>query len=325
MKNLFNKILKSLNFSGRDWAVLTLALLLAFSVWLIHNLSLKYNDYLNASVVARCNIDGHTDVSEGSSEVMAKCSANGFNIITSKIRGRRKSITIDFKPSEMRHKEGDTFYILSKDLHEYAAKLYGDDVSVDYFVTDTLFFRFPFQDYKRVPVHPVYSLSFKTQYMAGGELEVYPDTVTIYGEPFHLENITSVYTKLVKYSELSEDVQGMVRLEQIKGVRMSAEEVRYSVDVTRFVELRKTLQVKPSEVPADKEIRVFPASAEVVMKCRFPLLEEPSQDMTLIADYGEYQKSISGISPLQVLNLPRGVIEYEIVPPVVGWVVEDRQ
>lgn len=325
MKNLFNKILKSLNFTGRDWAVFSLALLLAFSVWLIHNLSLKYNDYLSVAVVARCNIDGHTDVSEGSSEVMAKCSANGFNIITSKMRGRRRSISIDFRPSEMKHKEGDTFYILSKDLHEYAARLYGDDVSVDYFVTDTLFFRFPFQDHKRVPVHPVYSLSFKTQYMADGELEVYPDSITIYGEPFHLENISSVYTRPLKYSELSEDVQGMVRLEQIKGVRMSADEVRYSVDVTRFVEIRETLHIKTDNVPSDKDIRVFPSSAEVIMRCRFPLLEEPSQDVSAVADYDDYQKSVSGISPLRLRNLPRGVIDYEIVPPSVGWVVEDRQ
>ena len=50
MGDLYNRILKSFNISGRDLAVFLLALLLAFSIWLIHNLSLKYNDYLTASV-----------------------------------------------------------------------------------------------------------------------------------------------------------------------------------------------------------------------------------------------------------------------------------
>ena len=51
-----------MNFNRRDWVVLLLALLLAFSTWLIHNLALRYNDYLKVSVTAVCNIDGHYNV-----------------------------------------------------------------------------------------------------------------------------------------------------------------------------------------------------------------------------------------------------------------------
>jgi len=63
MRRLYQKLLDSLNISGRELAVFLLALLLAFSIWLIHNLSLKYNDFLTSTVIAQCNLEGYSPVS----------------------------------------------------------------------------------------------------------------------------------------------------------------------------------------------------------------------------------------------------------------------
>jgi hypothetical protein len=202
MRKLYHRLLKSLNINGRDFAVLLLALLLAFSIWLLHNLSLKYNDYLSVSVVAHSNLEGYSDVSADRSEVMARCRATGYNVISSNVKGRKKVVDIEFKPSVMRHKSGETFFVTASDLQEYAHLIYGDDVTVEYFVTDTLFFRFPAQDHKKVPVHPVYSVTYRTQYMSSGGFQVEPDSVTLYGEPHRLEIIDRVYTSPIRYSDL---------------------------------------------------------------------------------------------------------------------------
>ena len=81
MKNLFNRLLDALNISGRDWVVLILSLLLAFSVWLIHNLALKYNANLTVKVIAECNLDGHENTSAATAEITARGRATGYNII----------------------------------------------------------------------------------------------------------------------------------------------------------------------------------------------------------------------------------------------------
>ena len=72
MRDLIHKILQLLNISGRDWAVFLLALLLAFSIWLIHNLSLKYTEFMQASVEAVSNIEGHFNKSSNRSDVIAR-------------------------------------------------------------------------------------------------------------------------------------------------------------------------------------------------------------------------------------------------------------
>ena len=48
---------------GRDLAGLLFSLLLAFSIWLIHNLSLNYTQVIAVPVTARSNIEGHQELS----------------------------------------------------------------------------------------------------------------------------------------------------------------------------------------------------------------------------------------------------------------------
>lgn len=323
MRRLYNKLLASLNISGRDLAVFLLALLLAFSIWLIHNLSLKYNDYLTASVQAQCNIEGHANLSINSSDVMARCRATGYKAIMSDIKARRRPVTVNFDPSVMRYMEDDLFYVLASDLTEYAHLIYGDGVTLEYYVSDTLFFRFPQVDHKKVPVHPVYSVSYMPQHISSGELEVIPDSVTIYGETRVLENIDKVMTEPVKHSSLSSDIQGLVRLEKIKGVRMSVSEVHYLLDVSRYVEMKVTLPVTVVNMPADRKLIPFPSKADVMLKLSFPLQEEP-EGLELKADYDDFITSLSGVCPLVLSGETKGLISYEVDPVAVNCVLEYR-
>ena len=323
MKRLYDRLLKSLNISGRDLAVFLLALLLAFSIWLIHNLGLKYNNYLTASVKAECNIEGHTNISLNTSDVIARCRATGYKAIMSDIKARRRPVTVTFSPTVMHHKEGDLFYLLASDLTEYTHLIYGDGVTLEYFVSDSVFFRFPEVDHKKVPVQPVYSVSYMPQHISSGELQVIPDSVTLYGEARLIQNIDKVMTEPIKHSSLSADVQGVVRLEKIKDVRLSVTEVHYLLDVRRYVEMKMTLPVTVENVPADKKLVPFPSKADVVMKLAFPLEGDP-EGLELKADYNDFITSLSGVCPLKLTGEAKGLISYEVVPVAVNCVLEDR-
>ncbi len=322
MRKFYNRLLESLNISGRDLAVFVLALLLAFSIWLIHNLSLKYNNYLTSTVIAQCNLEGHSNISINRSDVVARCRATGYQALTSRIR--RKPVTVNFNSSVMRHKGDDLFYVLSSDLTEYAHMIYGEGVTLEYFVSDTVFFRFPEVDYKKVPVRPVYSISFAEQYMGDGELKVVPDSVTVYGESYRLARIDKVFTEHIRYSSLTSDIQGVVALEKPDGVRISAEEVHYMLDVARYVEITRTLPVKVVNLPPDKGLQVFPSSAVVAAKLTFPLVDTGYENIELIVDYDDYLNSLSGKCPVRLSNMPKGLISYEVEPVSVICVQEDR-
>lgn len=303
--------------------VLLLALLLAFSIWVIHNLSLKYNNYMSVPVVAKCSIPGHASASADKADVTARCRATGYKVIKSHLlKGRNVEIT--FKNADLKHKEKDIFYILSSDLKDYSYQIYGPEITVEYFTSDTLFFRFPFENFKKVPVVPISNVTYKDQYMAESPLTVSPDSVLVYGEPFRIENVNAVYTRPISYTELSDDVSGVVKLEKIKNVRISEPVVNYSLNVKRYVEVLRTVPVTVVNVPAGKNMLVYPTSVEVSLKCNFPLLDDPDKGLRVEADYNDLLKSLGQRCVLKVISLSRGVISCEATPVSVSCILEDK-
>ena len=324
MKRLLHKLLDSLKYNGRDWTVFSLSLLLAFSIWLIHNLSLNYSDFLTVHMVASCDrIEGHTARSANSCEVVARCRTSGYNIIKSALALNRAPVQITFDRQSLGHRSGDVFYITRKELSESAHLLYGEKVEVEYFLSDTLFFRFPYESNKKVPVFPVLSMSFAPQYMSQDNLDIEPDSVTIYGEPYHLENVDRVFTETIKLQNLKASAAGVAGIEKIKGVRLSESEVHYSIDVLRYVEITREVPIEVANVPSDKEMMIYPSRAEVIFRCVFPLVSDVAQASFQI-DYEDYINSRSRKCIPEPVSLPEGVLGYEMVPEIFECVLTEK-
>lgn len=323
MKSLWDRLLHALNISGRDWVVLILSLLLAFSVWMIHNLSLRYNATLKAKVIAVCGLDGYEDVSTNSVEVTARCRATGYNVLAAALRSG-KPVKVNFNPSLMQNYDGDRFYVVGSRLNEYAHLIFGEDVTLDHFITDTLFFRFPAVHNKKVPVVPVSLLTFESQYMSRGELQILPDSVVVEGEPSLLESVHQVYTTPIRHLDVSENINGLALLEQIRGIHVETQEIYYSLEVCRYVEVVKEIPVAIEGVPSDRKLMVFPSTVTVLMKCEFPLLDNNDGNLKAYVDYSDFSTSLGGNCLVKLASLPKGVISYEIDPVAVRCVEEER-
>lgn len=323
MKNLFNRLLDALNIGGRDWIILILSLLLAFSVWLIHNLSLKYNANLKAKVVAVATLEGHEGVSSASQDVTARGRATGYNIIASYIKSRRP-VKVEFSTSALQRYDDERFFVTGEKLMEHSHLIFGEDVTVDHYITDTLFFRFPRVNHKKVPVVPVTLFSFQGQYMNRGDLKVMPDSVVVEGEPYLLESVRQVYTKPIRHFDISENISGVIPVERIKGVNIPASEIYYELDVTRYVEVESEAVVSAVNVPAEKRLMIFPSVVTLKMRCEFPLIEDIRDNIVLQVDYDDFKTSLKGNCAVKIAELPKGVITYEVTPAFVRCVEESR-
>ena len=322
MKNLYHRILKLMNLNGRDWAIFLLTLLLAFSIWLIHNLSLKYSDYLGIPIIAHCDIPEHANVSAGKEDFIIRCNASGYKLIEAYLN-KNETVDITFHPYEMRHKEGDIYYVTASDVMSHMNDILGSDVVIEDILVDTLFFRFPVENHKKVPVKPVTTFTFKDQYMAGGELHLNPDSIIVYGEPFTLEGVDAVHTRPIRAYEISENLRGITELENISNVRISDTDVHYSLDVKRYVEIRSRHAVTAVNVPEGKQLHVFPMYLDIAYKCIFPMLEDPDVGLSLYVDYNDFIKSLSGKCAVHADVSASGVISYEMTPSYVSCIVED--
>ncbi len=301
---------------GRRWLVLLLALLLASSVWLLSNLSQTYSGTVSVPVVARCNLDGYQNESSNTVLVSARCRTQGFRLVREQSRRERKPLVVDFSPSDLHRTGPETFCIIGGAKNSYVNQFFGEETTVEAFITDTLRFHFPRENHKKVPVEVSMTVHCRSQYMQSGPFRTSPDSVTVYGEASKLEGIDKVTTGRLVLSDVHESRHGILRLNPISGVRMSVEEVSYELPISRFVELRSTLPVEVWNAPAGRGLQVFPATAEVVLLCAFPLARDPLPDFRIYIDYKDFAASITGRCVPRTLRLPAGVLEYRVKPEV---------
>ena len=69
-------------------------------------------------------------------------------------------------------------------------------------------------------------------------------------------------------------------------------------------------------LPAGRQLQVFPPTASVVMRCAFPLKKDPLSSFKLYVDYRDFTASLSGRCAPRTLRLPSGVLEYQVDPEV---------
>lgn len=300
---------------GRDVALLVISLLLASAIWLFHNLSNNYTEQISVRVIAHCSLDGHAYSSSSPSLLHARCRASGFSLILLKRRAEHAPVEVVFDPEDLHPKGGELFYITAPELEEYSARLFKEGTRVELFLTDTLFFRFPFEASRRVPVVARLKLSYKSQFMAASLPVFSPDSITIFGDPGVISRIEKVNTMLVDRKNIDSPVSGSVKLESIAGVRLSRETIDYEVDVARFVEIPTEARVSVTNVPAGRSVVVYPSVARMTLRCRFPVVSaENLEPVALQIDYQDFKKTGGGRCLPVAVNLPTGTINYSVEP-----------
>ena len=321
MKKFLKKIAGLLNISGRDLPVFLMSLLLAFSICLIHNLSLKYNDFIQVPVIAHCGLEGHTDVSADRNTVVARCRMRGFDILRLRIFGKASPVDVNFSRMRPLKSSDEVFYVTSDDLQEYAHIIFGENVTLEYFVTDTLFFHFPFETHRRLPVVPVHELEFAPQYAMLGGIRIEPDSVTVYGEPERIGNMDFVFTEPLKVSEIDSDLHGVLKLDKIRKVRFSEDAVRYSISAVRFVEVVRQVPVNVRNLPAGKEMTIYPSSVNATFKCRYPYGPDEAGTVEFFVDYEDFVNSRTGRCVIRNSDLPGGIIDCTVDHQVAECIV----
>ena len=274
-------------------------------------------------VVAESNIAGRTQKSTSDATITAQVRASGFRHAALS-RSERRPITVYINPSDFVAEEGDYFKINSGDLFKYSSDIFGDGAVVESFVTESSKFFFPRVNSKKVPVAKVHSVTFGEQYTAIGEMEIVPDSVYVYGEASRLENIEAIRTRPINLRDLKANANGTVRLDVPVGIRLSDEQVVYSLEVSRYVELCETVEIKYRNVPGNVDFEVLPSTAQVVFRSVFPVGVNPAKRSEFYVDYRDYQRSLSGRCMVRADGIPSSVISYKITPEVVDCLVNVR-
>ena len=307
-----------IRFGGREreLAFFAFSLLMAIVIWFLTNLSKNYSGTLSVPVTAECSIDGHSNHSSNTAIVSARCRTEGFTLVRELSRMEKKPVVVKFDKSDLRRTGPDTWSIFGSAKNSYINQMFGEGITLEAFITDTLSFVFAPEKHKKVPVEVPLSLQCRSQYMQSGPFKSVPDSVTIYGEDARLQAIDKVTTPRLSFTDVKESLHGVVKINRPAGVRMSVEEVAYELPVSRYVELRGTFPVEVWNAPAGHDVQVYPPMASVILHCAFPLPKDPMASFKVFIDYKDFSESKSGKCVPRTLKLASGVIDCRIEPEV---------
>ena len=314
----FQKIRGMLHLQRHDWIALVLSFVLAIVVWMIHNLSLKYTVMLSIPVLAQCDgLDGYDNQSLESERIVARFRATGFDILQAQRYSNTNPCRVRFFPEDLHIHPSGSFYITSRDLIDYTHDIFGETAAVDFFSSDTVFFRFCPRKYKKVPVVLESAVTLNSQYQFAGPIVVDPDSILVYADPLRLEHIDAVHTDLVWENMLASSKDGVVKLRAISGVRFSQNQVKYAIRIQRCVEQIFHLKVKMVNVPDGHSPVMSTDKVKVVANCLFPLPQGVEDDLQFYVDARDIYESRGSAALIRLKNQPSWLLSYRIEPQVI--------
>lgn len=289
-----------------------LAVVASIAIWLIGNLSQETTSLVSIPVVAHSSIVGRSQAATESVQVTANVTASGFRLLRLSLH-RRRPVSVRIDPDHFRHEEGDFFSVSANNLVRYTDAIFGTGTKAQ-FASDYITVRFAPEAYKKVPVVAVNQIRFREQYMAVDELRLSPDSVLVYGLPSRISGINQVLTRQISGYDVDRSLHGTVRLETPAGTRLSETEASYSLDVSRYVGIVRTVPVRVRNVPEGKILSVYPSSVEVNFRLRFPVSGNPAASASFFVDYNEFASSIGGKCMVQAEGLPEMTLSWESNP-----------
>jgi len=298
----------------KDWAAFFVCLVLSALFWFFHMMSQNYAGLVSVPVIAVSNIEGRARSSVSETMVSARCLSSGYSILRLSLHGR--AVPVEINASDFVHDFGDVYSVSATALAAYVPKIFGDGVQLESFMQETFSFKFQEENSKKVPVVADNVLTFRPQYMAVRSISLTPDSVVVYGLPSVLKHIDFIRTRQFILNDIRSNQHGDVRLAAPAGVRLSEEDVTYSLDVTRYVEIPVTVPVQVKNLPAGTDLMVFPKSVDVLCRCVFPLPDNDYDEISFCIDYKEFASSKSGKCLVHCDFCPQSVISYSASPMV---------
>lgn len=316
------EFLKKINLmgEGRNWVILVFSLLLAFFMWGIMKLSDSYSSYVKYRLEVTSNIEGRKDIAQSTDVLIIGAKSSGFKILQNDGGNLMRIGNVDSRFFHRYYQTPDMFYLIPDDIKQSIQDALGADITVEMFATDTLFFEFPIQANKKVPVTAASMITCAGQFMPYSSLQLKPDSILIYGDESVISLVEEVSTEVIKARNADRTITRMVRINPLQGVRFSEAEVMYTQEIGRYVEHVVKVPVTIDNAPSYANVAIIPQEVTVRYRQPFGSVQRFTvKDFTVMLDYNDVLRK-DVLKPV-MKSIPEGVLQVEIEPKFVECVL----
>ncbi len=294
--NAFSSITIKLNklLRNRNILVFFLFFLIATLLWFLNTLNKEYATEIQIPVRFSNIPEEKHLVDDYERSLKVRFSGHGYNILRIKLERFNIPILVNLnrhkltKASYNPHK----YYLLSENLYPNINRRLGKDISIVHVSPDTLFFNYTPVKSKKVPVKLNINYKISKEYMIIGEVEIRPDSVTIYGEDNIIDKIDHVKTVYKNFGMIEKPIDKTLNLEKISDVKFDLKDIKLKMAITKFVDDNIEISIKTVNFPANISVRLIPNNA--IVSYRVPIDHYKNinnKSFMVIADYNKRENN----------------------------------
>lgn len=282
----------------------TFLFFLAFSafVWIFVQFSKQYTEVVGFPITYVNVPKDKIILGDSPSRLDLRLRDNGINIAFRKIFPKKLVIDIN----ETTATDNKLIYDLEKQKQAILTQLNIDYDDVN-FLQEDLKINFEQRTVKKIPVVPDIELSFAVGYSALEGINLEPDSVTVSGPKNILDTLQRVHTKSLRINNISQDVQGSIKLNtsNLEKLNFYEEEVQYSLRTDKFTEGMVVIPVELINVPDNLNVVIFPKEVRVFYQVSLQQFDKikPS-GFKVVADFQKASNS-DGYLLAQIVKKPQ--------------------
>ncbi|MBR1928773.1 MAG: hypothetical protein IJ834_03425 [Paludibacteraceae bacterium] len=176
------------------------------------------------------------------------------------------------------------------------------------------------QAQKKVKIKTDLDIETISQYKIVDGPTITPRNLMIYGKKEQLDTISQITTQYKKLTNVRDTLITKLCLQPIENVRFAQDSVDLFVVAEQFTEKRLVMPIQTKGVPRSENLRLFPATVEVVMQVKVNKFAQVTDETVSV--YCNYPKGNASTLPVEVKYDKSIINSIRIKPDEVEFIIE---
>ncbi len=247
----------------------------------------------------------------------------GFKVLMHKLSSKSNNIEIDI--SNKLHpfiKEKNNFYVLTSELFSQINSQISSASSVVAISPDTIKYHFDRTVTRKVPVKPLFELSFEKQYNLSGKIKLVPESLIVKGPKNIVDTLNLIASDIKKLSDINKSQIITVHFEKFcKEYRTSIEPdyVKAFIPVDKYTESTIEIPVIVKNAPPKYNIKSLPEKVKIIYLVGLRDYKKVKPEMFTV--FVDYTKAKDFMIKVEISEKPEFVKVSKIVPEKIEYIL----
>ncbi|MFI3240586.1 MAG: hypothetical protein R3Y22_08375 [Bacteroidales bacterium] len=289
---------------------------ISFLFWLL----LTLNDVIHKDVSVNINVAGVpeevTFINNIPEEVNVSVKEKGAALLRYAFGN---TPTLDIKFADFA--DDDNFRISASVLQTLIRDEFGSSANILAFKPDSVNAMFTNMPGKVVPIKLNSIISTNYQYTQWDNVQIKPDSVTVYASGAVLATVNSIETELFAAEELKDSLYKSIKLTGLSNARISPREVEIMIPVEQLITKKQNVSIIASNVPDSVKLITFPSkvmATYLVPKSKYNLIDDIWADV----DYNDIQRTKGNKIKINVSYVPDEYKQLSLMTDSVEFIID---